>query len=59
MYNDLKKFLGTKDFLVGYLTVADLYFYGVVNSLKKAIPETYADYAATFDPYLARFAAIP
>lgn len=58
-FNDLKKFVGSKEYLLGYFTIADVYFYGIISSFKRLAPEAYTEFAETFDPFFARIAAIP
>ncbi|KAL4510738.1 hypothetical protein ABPG72_004892 [Tetrahymena utriculariae] len=56
---DIHKFLGNKEYLLGYLTAADLYFLSFARGFKGNLPESYKEFAATFDPLVARLEAIP
>ncbi|EAS07380.1 glutathione S-transferase, amine-terminal domain protein (macronuclear) [Tetrahymena thermophila SB210] len=56
---DIHKFLGHKEYLLGYFTAADLYFLSFARNLKKFYPETYQEFALTFDGLVTRLEAIP
>lgn len=56
---NLKKFLGTKDFLLGYLTIVDFLFYTILCMLKVLFEGTFAHFADVFEPYMKRFEAQP
>ena len=55
-----KNFLGSKDFLLGYLTIADFIGYNVLCGIKSNFEEdVYAKFKDTFDPYMKRFEELP
>lgn len=55
----LHKYLGNKEYFVGYLTAADIYFLNYGNLIRKNQPLIYKEFADTFDPLLARLNALP
>ncbi|KAL4449714.1 hypothetical protein ABPG74_008087 [Tetrahymena malaccensis] len=59
-YRYLSKFIGKKEYLLGYFTVADLYFLSVINAFKANLPQdSYTEFAPVFDPIINRIASIP
>ncbi|KAL4449713.1 hypothetical protein ABPG74_008086 [Tetrahymena malaccensis] len=56
----LSKFIGRKEYLLGYFTIADLYFLSVINEFKANVPQdSYTEFAPVFDPIINRIASIP
>ncbi|KAL4453056.1 hypothetical protein ABPG73_005962 [Tetrahymena malaccensis] len=56
---DIHKFLNKKDYLLGYLTAADLYLLPAAFLFKQNLPQVYSEFAGTFDPFLIRMQQIP
>ncbi|KAL4464134.1 hypothetical protein ABPG74_006071 [Tetrahymena malaccensis] len=56
---DIHAFLGQKDYLLGYLTAADLYFLCFARGFKNTLPDSYNQFATTFDRLILRIESIP
>ncbi|EAS07385.1 glutathione S-transferase, amine-terminal domain protein (macronuclear) [Tetrahymena thermophila SB210] len=56
---DIHKFLGQKEYLLGYFTAADLYFLCFAKGFKNTLPDSYNEFAATFNPLIQRLENIP
>ncbi|EAR95757.1 glutathione S-transferase, amine-terminal domain protein (macronuclear) [Tetrahymena thermophila SB210] len=57
--NDIHKFLKNKEYLLGYFTVADLYFLSFARNFKSFMPEQYEEFAGTFDALKEKIESIP
>ena len=55
----LKNFLGNKEFLLSYLTIADFIAYNVLCGLKVNFEELYVQSKDIFDLYMKRFEELP
>ncbi|KAL4441321.1 hypothetical protein ABPG74_013616 [Tetrahymena malaccensis] len=54
----LQKALGNKSQFFEKLSIADIYAFTALNSFKIKCPNTYLEFASTFDPYLKRLEVI-
>lgn len=51
--------LANKDWILGYLSAADIYLISIAKGFSKLAPEQYTELAGSFDALIARFEAIP